>query len=79
MPAYAARTPPLMVAMPTVMTAINSDSVMLRMNGFTTSGDSMSPTKIFDAAQRVSAPDVRRVRCMIHASSCTILCITPRW
>jgi hypothetical protein len=67
-----------MVAIPTVMTVISSDSVIRSMYGFTTRGDSMRPTKMLEAAHSVSAPEVRRVRCMTHATPRTTRCMIPR-
>ena len=79
MPTYAASTPPATVAKPPVITAISSERVMSSTNGFTTSGASVCPTKMLAAALSVSAPDVRRVRCMTQATPWTTFCIQPRW
>ena len=77
--AYAAKTVPEIVASPAVMIAIITERVMPSTYGFTTSGDSIIPTKMFDAVHSVSAPEVRIVRCMIHAAPRTIRCMMPRW
>jgi hypothetical protein len=64
--------------MPAVMTVMSSDSVIRSMNGFTVSGDSIMPVKMFVAAQSVSAPEVRMVRCMTHAAARTKCCMIRR-
>ena len=42
------------------------------------SGASVWPTKMLPAAERVSAPEVRMVRCMTQAIPRTTNCIAPR-
>ena len=78
MPTYAAITPPAIVAKPPTITVFNSDFVSRPMNGLIMSGASVMPTKIFPATERVSAPDVRIVRCMIQAMPRTRRCMMPR-
>ena len=66
------------MAKPAVITAFSSDIVIFSMKGLMTRGASVWPTKMLPAAERVSAPDVRIVRCMIHAIPRTTNSITPR-
>ncbi len=43
-----------------------------------TRGASVCPTKMFAAADRLSAPEVPRVFCMITAIHSVIRCMAPR-
>ena len=61
------------------MSAMSSLEVMRSTKGFTTSGDSMSPMKMLEAVASVSAPEVRMVRCITHATPRTTACMTPQW
>ena len=47
---------PATVAKPPVITECSSLFVIVRTNGFTSSGASVCPTKMFPAAERLSAP-----------------------
>ena len=67
-----------MVAKPPTIKAISSDRVMLATYGRTTSGASVWPTKILAAAARLSAPEVRKVRCMTQAKAATAYCTSPK-
>jgi hypothetical protein len=51
--------------------------VMPERYGLTTSGDSICPTNIFDAAASDSDPDVFMLFAMIFAISSTTLCKIP--
>ena len=67
------------MAKPPTITAISSLSVMVSTKGFTTSGASVWPTKMFAAAERVSEPEVPMVRCISQAKLLTTHCMIPRW
>ena len=71
-------TPPATVAKPPTITVFSSEGVNRATNGLINSGASVCPRKMFPAAERVSAPDVRSVFCITHAMPFTIPCITPR-
>ena len=60
-----------MLANPPTMIAISSLLVAEERNGFTISGASVWPTKMFAAVESVSAPLVPMVFCITHASPCT--------
>jgi hypothetical protein len=76
-PTKAAITPPATVAKPPVITACSSLLVMVRTYGFTSSGASVCPTKMFPAALRLSAPETPIVRCITQANAFTNICMTP--
>jgi hypothetical protein len=78
-PTKAASTPPATVAKPPVMTAMSSEFVIRATKGFTRRGASVCPTKMFPAADRVSAPEVPMVRCITQATPRTRSCMIPRW
>ena len=72
-------TLPAMVANPPAITAASCDRVMRGMKGFTVSGASVWPTKMFAAAESASTPVIPSVRRSAHAIPATTRCITPRW
>ena len=76
---YAAKTPPDTVAKPPTITVNSSEPVRLPTKGLMRRGASVWPMKMFPLAESVSAPEVWRVRCMIHAKPLTTSCMTPRW
>ena len=66
-PIYAAKTPPAIVAIPPLIKHNISDMVILSKYGFTSSGDSVCPKKIFPAAATLSGPDRRIIFFMSQA------------
>jgi len=66
------------VAKPPTITVLSSERVIVPTNGLMRSGASVCPRKMFPDADSVSAPLVRSVFCIPHASPFTINCITPR-
>jgi len=72
-------TPPATVANPAVITAMSSERVIPSTNGLISRGASVCPTKMFPAAESVSAPDVPMVLCITQAIPFTAFCMMPRW
>ena len=78
-PTYIAITPPATVANPPVIIAINSEFVILAINGFITRGASVCPTNILAEILVVSGPLVFIVFCITIATILIIFCIIPIW
>ena len=72
-------TLPAIVAKPPAITHMTWERVMPAMNGFTVSGASVWPTKMFAAAESASVPVTPISLRMPHASAAITRCITPRW
>ena len=77
-PTYAAITPPAIVANPPTITVFNSEMVMLPTKGLMSNGASVWPTKMLPVADKVSAPEVPRTRCITQAKLRTTHCMMPR-
>jgi hypothetical protein len=67
-----------MVANPPTMMHISCDRVMPAMNGFTVSGASVCPRKMFAAPESASAPLIPSAARSTAARPATTRCITPR-
>ena len=61
------------------MTVKSSERVSVFTKGLMRSGASVWPRKMLPLAERVSAPEVRSVRCITQASPFTTSCMIPRW
>ena len=70
--------PPLMWAIPEVITVMSSDIVILLRNGRMVSGASVCPMKMEAATFRLSAPLAPIRRVMTWAKAFTMSCMTPR-
>ena len=65
--------------MPLVIIVISSLRVALDRNGRIVSGASVCPMKIDAATFMLSAPEMRMVFSITHASPRMMICITPMW